>query len=592
MNISPSSLCETRAGGICWSLTPDLRQPLLDDAGLRLAEWLRTGQAHVVKQGPHRIVYRVELPGMCFYLKHNRVTDARAWLRQLVRPSKARREYDSMVAVAARGVPTVSPLALGERPALRGGESYLITRSLEGCEPLHVFLVHMLPQLAPARRTRVRQRLAQELGALVARIHDAGVRHNDLHAGNILVCHGADDRLELYLIDLNAVHIGAPLDWASSLDNLVMLNSWFVLRCNRADRLRFWKAYHLGRGMGEWSKGPHGGKEHRHRAAAIEQGTWLFNFRFWRRRDARSLRDNRYYRRVAAPGVIGHAVTEIHDANLAPLLADPDEPFRRPGVRFLKDSPSSTVAEMEMEVDGRPLRVVYKRFRITSALEPFVSLLRRTPALRSWVHGQGFRERTLPTARTLAVLHRTRWGMRAEGYLLTEKLEHAQELHTHLEDLQQLPNRQRMELTRLQIDRVAHTIRDLHQRQFSHRDLKAANILVRRWNAPPAEPSTVSPPAHLGLLHVPETTVWLIDLVGVELFHAVPRGRRVQNLARLNASFHRTTFLTRTDRLRFLRTYLNWGLCGQGNWKAWWKAIDRGTQGKIARNRRRGRPLE
>lgn len=592
MSTSEARRCETRADGIHWSVTTDLREPLLDDTGLRLPQWLRAGQAHVVKQGPHRVVYRVELPGLCFYLKHNRVSDARAWLRRLIRPSKARQEYDSMVAVAARGVPTLAPLALGERPALRGGESYLITRGLHDCETLHAFLIHSLPRLAPDRRTQVRQHLAEQLGALVARIHDAGICHNDLHAGNILVRLGSDDTLRLYLIDLNSVRVGLPLDWPASLDNLVMLNSWFMLRCNRADRLRFWKAYYLGRGMGIWHKGGVGPKEHRRRAEAIEERTWRFNFGFWRRRDARSLRDNRYYRRVAAPGVAGHAVTEIHDADLAALLADPDEPFRRPGVRLLKDSPSSTVAELEMLVDGRPLRVVYKRFMVTSPLQPFVALVHRTSAIRSWVHGQAFRERALPTARTLAVLHRTRWGMRGNGYLLTEKIEHAQELHAHLEDVQRLPEPQRLDLIRAQIDRVARTIRALHQRQFSHRDLKAANILVRRWNAPPAELAAVSPMATHSLLHMPDVGVWLIDLVGVELFRKLPRSRRIQNLARLNASFCARKYVTRTDRLRFLRTYLNWSLNGQGDWKPWWKAIERATQGKIARNRRHGRPLE
>src|SRR5205085_3864686 len=111
-------------------------------------------------QGPHRVVYRVELAGLCFYLKHNRVTDTRTWMRQFVRASKARQEFDSALAVAARGVPTAAPLALGEQPARHGGESYLITRGLEGCEPLNAFLARTMPRFDPRRRTRVRQRLA------------------------------------------------------------------------------------------------------------------------------------------------------------------------------------------------------------------------------------------------------------------------------------------------------------------------------------------------------------------------------------------------------------------------------------------------
>src|SRR5262249_56594473 len=114
MNEPSRSLSQLSVGGFRWSLLPDLHAQLLNEQGLRLPEWLGAGQARVVKQGPHRIVYRVELPGLCFYVKHNLVHDQRAWFRQLVRPSKARMEFDRVMAAAARGIPTISPLALAE----------------------------------------------------------------------------------------------------------------------------------------------------------------------------------------------------------------------------------------------------------------------------------------------------------------------------------------------------------------------------------------------------------------------------------------------------------------------------------------------
>ena len=36
------------------------------------------------------------------------------------------------------------------------------------------------------RQARIRQRLAVELGQFLARMHQAGIRHNDLHPGNLL----------------------------------------------------------------------------------------------------------------------------------------------------------------------------------------------------------------------------------------------------------------------------------------------------------------------------------------------------------------------------------------------------------------------
>src|SRR5262249_8167394 len=150
--------------------------------------------------------YRVALPGLCVYVKHFRLADTRAWLRELVRPSKARMEYERARAVAARGVPTITPLALGERS--RGpGDSFLITLGWEGTEPLSAFVEKPLVRLGPARRARVRQRLALELARLVARMHDTGIVHNDLHTGNLLVRLDPDDQPRLSLIDLHAVHL-------------------------------------------------------------------------------------------------------------------------------------------------------------------------------------------------------------------------------------------------------------------------------------------------------------------------------------------------------------------------------------------------
>ncbi len=591
MNASLQTLTQLSVGGFHWSLLPDLHAQLLDEQGLRLPEWLQSGQARVVKQGPHRIVYRVELPGLCFYVKHNFIHDQRAWFRQLVRPSKARLEFDRVLAATLRGIPTIAPLALAEQETRVGsGESILITQSLEDCIPLHFFLAAVLPTFAEPRAARLRQHLASELGKLVARIHEAGILHHDLHAGNLLVRVADDDRVQLFVIDLLAVKMGPPLDWQRSRENLVMINCWFTFRVNRADRLRFWKAYFEARQLGTWLRDAYGTKHYTKELHEIEELSWRRNLRFWQRRDKRCLENCRYYRKVKGTRVVGHAVMEISNQDLATILHDPDAPFRQSDAKVLKESVSSTVIEMDFPVNGQMRRVIYKRFRVTSWKDPIASLFRPTPAMRSWIHGQGFRERGLPTARPFVVLHRRKLGMWHEAYLLTEKIAHADDLHDCVRNLDAVPTPRRLPLLRRLIERVARTIRALHQRQLSHRDLKAANILVRRWDAPADEPSAYSQDIQ-NLLYMPESSVWLIDLVGVECFTKLSHSRKVQNLSRLNASFFDRDTITRTDRLRFLLTYLTCGAFGRCDWKSWWKQIDKATLKKVQRNQRRGKPL-
>ncbi len=581
-------------GGFRWQIKPSLADLLLGPSGIRLPEWLRAGQARIVKQGPHRNVYFVELPEICFYLKHNRLPDWPSWLRQLVRPSKARMEFDRARAVAARGIATFEPLALGEeRTFLGAGESFLVTRALEDAEPLHRFVAGALPALGPARCIRIRHQLTRELALLAARLHDAGICHNDLHAGNLLVRLWEDDRLDLYLIDLNAVHLGAPLTWPTSLDNLVMLNRWFVLRSSRADRLRFWQTYRLARAAGKGCAFLHtraGFVE----ADELERRTRASSLEFWKHRDRRCLKSNRYYQRVRGDGVAGYAITDLDQGALEALVADPDAPFHWPEARVLKDSRSCTVVEFDLVAGGQTRRVIYKRFKMTSWTDPWAALVRHTPALRSWIHGQGFRERGLPTARPLAVLERSRLGLRREGYLLTEKIADAHDLHEFLADLKRLPESERRRLVRRQIDLAAQVVREMHSRCLSHRDLKASNLLVSRDYSQFLSPFSSNPwgGEQNSLLPVFPTTIWLIDLVGVRRHRRLARSRKVQNLARLNASFLQTSPITRTDRLRFLRTYLDWGLYGAGDWKVWWKAVDRATKAKVRKNERSGRPLK
>jgi tRNA A-37 threonylcarbamoyl transferase component Bud32 len=571
-------LTEVTSGGIRWQVLPEWRHLLFGPQGLRLDEWLRAGLAHVVKNGPHRTVYRVALPGLCIYLKHHRLPDLRAWLRQLVRPAKARMEFDRALAVAARRVATVCPVALGERCNGSGpSESFLITQGLEDTESLSDFIEKTFPRYEPRRQTRLRPRLATALGEFIAQLHDAGIVHKDLHAANLLIRLGPGDCPRLYLIDLHDVSLGQALSWRASRENLVMLNRWFALRASRTDRYRFWRAYCQARRRmrGRWPGGAcyqlgltaANGLAFRDSARDLERRTWRSNLRFWRHRDRRCLVTNRYYYRLQSEAVVGCALRDLDPGVMASLLTDPDAPFRQPGVIFLKNSRSSTVVEFDLPAGGIVRRVIYKRFCVTAWSDPWLSLLRRSPALRSWINGHGLRERCLTTARPLAVFHRRRGLLAYEGYLLTEKIAGGEDLHRFLAGLAEKEESERRRTLRRCLEQVARLVCELHRRQVSHRDLKAANVLVN------------------------SEAVWLIDLVGMAPYRKLSRRRRVQNLARLHASFHRCPHLSRTDKLRFLRIYLQWGLLGREGWKGWWREVSTATQSKIQQNIRNGRPL-
>lgn len=548
----------TDTSAIRWQMADGLRERLLGPDGLPLADWLRTGVATVVKDGPHRAVYRLRLQGLDCHVKHNRLVGFRGRMRELLRPTKARREFALAVELTARGIPVPPPLAWGtEGAGVRPAASWLITETVADAVPLLTHLESVLPTVASASR----RRLTEALGTFLGQLHAAGVVHHDLHPGNLLLRFDAADDPLLWLIDLHAVALGPPCPWPVRRANLAVFNRYFMLRASCSDRLRFWRAY----------RGAAGAAVPELDALAVrdlERASEQSNLRFWRARDGRCLHSNRYYTRVRSSTVRGHAVRGLDPAALAPLLADPDLPFGRSDVRTLKDSRSSTVVEFDMPVGGEVRRVVYKRFRVTDRREGLLALVRSTAAVRSWVFGHGLRERGLPSPRPLAVWHRVDRG---DGYLLTEKVEGALDLHGFMARVAALPPAVATAELRRRAAALARLLRHLHLRGLTHRDLKASNVLTS------------------GQLR--DDRFWFIDLVGVRRRARVGRRRKVQNLARLNASFLAQPLVTRTVRLRFLLAYLQAGLHGPDGWKDRWRAIAAATEAKRAKNAKNGRPL-
>jgi tRNA A-37 threonylcarbamoyl transferase component Bud32 len=401
---------------------------------------------------------------------------------------------------------------------------------------------------SPSSTALLRQRIATELGRCLAHLHRAGVTHDDLHPGNLLI-RFESEAIRFYLLDLHDLGLGRELSWSRSLANLAVFNRWFLMRCSRTDRLRFWEAYRRERG---WDQ---------RLSLRVEAATWRSNEQFWLSRDGRCLRDNRYFQIVRAPGISGFAVKEIDRGFLQSLVGNPDAPFESTQNQFLKNSRSSTVIELEMPTPQGPRAMIFKRFRLRSGTDLLANAFRTSPAVRSWQMGHGLLERGLPTARPWLVLHRKRWGLKAEGYLLCEKIEAATDLASFVEK-GTLEDRRRL------LERLARLIRKLHQVKLSHRDLKAANLLVQA-----------------------DGTLTFIDLVGVRVEGAISRRTRVQNLTRLNASFLNSKTVSHTDRLRFLLLYLNAGLHRDTDWRSWWRSISEATSAKVLRNQKRGRPL-
>jgi len=563
----------SKADDTGWWVRADWDGALLDGGRLRLDEWRRSGVLTTVKRGPHRVVYRADLAEGPVYVKHFLVPNFRAKARQWFRSGKGRNEGRRAAKLEAIGVPTITPVALGERRVRNFLlENFLVTKEIPDTLPLDEFVERRLPLMPAARQGRLRRDLARVLADLTARLHDAGFVHQDFHPGNLLIRLGPDDSLKLAVIDLDALRMASRLSWADVRENLALLNHYFWSRCNRSDRFRFLQAYLKARREPAAPSAPD-------LSRGIERATRVWAERLWRRWGRRCWGRNKYFQTYKGDGLRAIASRDLDPASVRRILADPEAPIRDEGAVILKDSRTAVVAETTLIVDGRPVRAIFKRFNPKKTLEGLLDLVRPSRAARAWQAGQHLRSRGVPTPRNLAYIVETGRGPFARllpkrSYLVQVRADPSITLHDYAAEVLPLaaPEARRDRIARLTVA-LARLLRTLHDRSLSDRDLKAANILI--VGDPEAE----------------EVELALIDLVGVRLLHPLPISRRLQNLARLQISLAGVPGRTRTDALRFLRAYLPWGLAPRNDWKGLWRRVARFIEKKEARNRRRGRPL-
>lgn len=114
--------------------------------------------------------------------------------------SRARREYEFLHEMSRRQIPTVRPIAFGERRrGLFLRASFLITEGAEGLQSLDLFALKALRNRSIKRADRLA--LIQCLAQTIRNMHDAGVRHGGLFLRNILVRQRSDHSYDFVLLD-------------------------------------------------------------------------------------------------------------------------------------------------------------------------------------------------------------------------------------------------------------------------------------------------------------------------------------------------------------------------------------------------------
>jgi len=527
------------------------------ETALSPTDWRSADSAQIalVKRGDRRAIYRVDLPHESLYVKHRWSTGGLGRLVDRLRGSASRREFHHAREAAKRGVPTTDCVALGETSKGKDAADFLVTRAVQDAAPLDQFLTGHLATLSP----RARCLLVQSLAALCALVHDAGLEHDDLHAGNILIVWSdLSQQPDLRLIDLDRARIGKPLGWRAVRRNLAMLYCGLHHVATERDCWRFWRTY-------------------RKRRAALAVDVRRGAHEVWRRgmdrvwrvlrdRDRRALRSNREFHVLRSAHGVALAVCEISQAMLCALLESPDALLCGPGTEALKLSFGSVVVKTSFAEPTRD--VVFKRIRAKSLFKQLLAPFRASRARVGWYRGHALLARGIATARPLFALEPRAAWWRGESYLATEWIPGAENLHLWLWRVAALPERQRRSLIRQSATALGALLGKMHRYGVAHRDLKGCNLAAAEFNG--------------------AWRWYVLDLEGVRLRRRVTFAERASDLTRLAVSAGIHPCLSRADRLRFLRAYAQ--VAGErDDIKQLWRAIAAKSRRELERFARRGK---
>lgn len=537
-------------------------------------------RARLVKSNNNRQVWRVEASSGLVYVKLAAPGSRWAKLGRRLFGTDAAREKRIAEYAAANGINAVVPVALAETRAVgKASSSILVTAGLDHAIPLSDFW-RALDADAPDTR-QVKNRVIDEVARLIAHAHQHGFEHKDLHAGNILIERCDDGAYRAVFVDLLNVRIDRPIHEDTVVGNLAKFNQWFRLRGTLTDRIRFFDRYlHWREATSDATHAQSLARDRRALLHAVGEVALAHAETLGVKRDRRIRRTGRYFSRIRLPaGWRGHVFLQskrpVPGSPASSLiftqqqwerwLAQPLKWVQTTDRRkILKDSASVIVCRENLPINEKTsLPIVCKR-SMPGGLKRLTSAFRTSRSMLTWERANALLHRQIPTARPLAVVEKRRCGFLLDSLLVTEYLENAHDLDTlvtiHLRDL--LVPRQRALKDHI-IGQIVSILCRLAEGGRIHRDMKAPNVMVQ-W-----DPDSTDPPR-----------VLLVDLDGVlKPWRTRPDGG-VRAIMRLNVSLDHCRLVTRSDRLRFLKRYLERTGQPTADWKTLWHRIAQWSQTK------------
>lgn len=238
---------------IMWQYIEESHRELLRRNGLcQFHDFMTYQGGKILKQLPYRMILKIELPSAegtkIFFLKRHkgplRIGDTIRALLSGFSMSWGRKEWEVIYAFQALGIPTLSPVAAGEKVSWFRQESFLMSEELKGFQSLELFLRSHFTMPLSREMIKEKRAVIQELARIIRTIHKAGFNHRDLYCCHIFIKHDREGQRDWRVLDLQRVDRRRWFRSRWVIKDLAALNySAPSPMITRTDRLRFLRDY-------------------------------------------------------------------------------------------------------------------------------------------------------------------------------------------------------------------------------------------------------------------------------------------------------------------------------------------------------------
>ena len=351
-----------------------------------------------------------------------------------------------------------------------------------------------------------------ELVRTVKKFQDAGLFHQDLHAGNFLW-----DGTSLFLTDLHHAKMVKLLSLNRRLWNLAHLFHSLRSMWGQGEQLQFLDQY-----FKETSD------ESQKREILFQRIYPLMDRlqeRQWRSRTKRCLKESTEFTVQQEKGIRTFRRRDFPVDRLKKAMEEHQSLIREKPSCLIKHSPEVIVSIL----DDKGERICLKQFCYPHVWGKVKEHFRRSKGLKSWVAANGMRTRGLPTLKPLALVEIKSWLGLEKSTLFMEALANDLEMDRYV-----LKGFEDLNKKRLFIKTFAHWLGGLHRMGLYHQDMKTCNILV-------------SERGEAWEFH-------LLDFEDIRMNEKMNWKKLFRNFLQLNTSTPKV--MTKANRFRFFREYL------------------------------------